>query len=516
VDVVVQRFHDGLLAGGLRTTGSRSSAGILLQPMTGGEAGCRPHRPAERRGGALDKTGSPAVSFRVADPTGRIDPFLPTRRIRMTTRRRWALAATLTALLALVVVVSLPPASAAVQLRLWRLKTYIPPADKILDTNIQECGKKVGADVAIQTYTFDDMWTKYTAAIESKTLPDVAELDAVGPARLANLNRLADVSDIVAMAAKEGGPILPNADGAVRFGGKYYAVPHYVIPLLLFYRKDILAKVGAEPPDTWEAINEVSEKVKKAGLQEFPQGFPWNRTGDGYDPAMSLLWSYGAAWVDKSGKYVGLPMDKAVSALKVVTRPYLESKASAPDFLTWAGSTNNEAFMAGKITFTPNGPSILFQEESTNHPLLKDTAIKIMPKGPAGRNLALTFVMSWAVPIDGKSQRESKALVTCLMSNEPFTRYMTGSYQQAVPVFGRLLEHDYWKNERGKVIVEAVKVGHPVGWPGPTTAAAAEVISSNVLTDMVTRVIVDKASPEEAAKEADRRIREIYERIPVK
>ena len=35
------------------------------------------------------------------------------------------------------------PASAAdVKLTLWRLKTYIPPADKILDTTAQECAKQ--------------------------------------------------------------------------------------------------------------------------------------------------------------------------------------------------------------------------------------------------------------------------------------------------------------------------------------------------------------------------------------
>src|SRR5436190_16672146 len=157
----------------------------------------------------------------------------------------------LTIALVLALAWALQPASAAdVKLTLWRLKTYIPPADKILDANAQECAKKLGAEVQIQTYTFDDMWTKYTAAIESKTLPDVAELDAVGPARLANLGRLADMSDVVAAVTKELGPILPNAEGAVKFGGKYAAVPHYAIPLVLFYRPDILTKVGAEAPDT--------------------------------------------------------------------------------------------------------------------------------------------------------------------------------------------------------------------------------------------------------------------------
>jgi len=428
------------------------------------------------------------------------------------------LAKKLAVLIALTaVLVSMPePPAAAGKLSLWRLKTYIPPADKILDANAQECAKKAGLELAIQTYTFDDMWTKFTAAIESKTLPDIAELDAVGPARLANLGRLADVSDVVAAAAKELGTILPNADGAVKFSGKYYAVPHYAIPLVLFYRPDILTKVGAEPPDTWEDIQKVSEKVKKAGVQEYPNGFPWNRTGDGYDPAMSLLWSYGAAWVDKSGKFTGIPKAAGVEALKVVTRAYLADKTAAFDYLSWSGATNNEAFMAGKITFTPNGPSILFQEESTQHPLLKDTAIKVMPKGPAGRSLALTFVMNWAVPTDGKSQKEAKALIGCVMARENFVRYMQGSFRQVVPLFAKPLDDAYWNTPGGKIIVDTVKQGHPVGWPGPTTPAAAEVVSSNVLTDMITRVIVDKVTPEAAVDEANKRIKEIYDRIPVK
>ena len=391
-----------------------------------------------------------------------------------------------------------------------------PPADKILDANAQECAKKSGMEVAIQTYTFDDMWTKYTAAIESKTLPDIAELDAVGPARLANLGRLSDMSDVVGAVTKELGPILPNAEGAVKFGGKFYAVPHYGIPLVLFYRKDILAKIGAEPPDTWEAIQQISQKVKQAGIHEFPNGFPWNRTGDGYDPAMSLLWSYGAAWVNKSGKFTGIPKGPAVQALKVVTAAYLVDKTAAFDYLSWSGSTNNESFMAGKVTFTPNGPSILFQEESNKHPLQKDTAIKLMPKGPAGRNLALTFVMNWGVPVDGKQQKEAKAVVSCIMSRTQWMKYMTGSFQQAVPLFARPLDDPYWNTPNGKTIVETVKIGHPVGWPGPTTPAAAEVVSSNVLTDMVTQVIVDKVSPEAAVDEANKRIKEIYDRLPVK
>ena len=83
-----------------------------------------------------------------------------------------------------------------------------------------------------------------------------------------------------------------------------------------------------------------------------------------------------------------------------------------------------------------------------------------------------------------------------------------------MPLFKTLINNEYWNNADGKTIVETVKLGRPVGWPGPTTPAAAEVISSNVLTDMMTRVIVDKVAAEKAVEEADKRIKEIYDRLP--
>jgi multiple sugar transport system substrate-binding protein len=124
--------------------------------------------------------------------------------------------------------------------------------------------------------------------------------------------------------------------------------------------------------------------------------------------------------------------------------------------------------------------------------------------------------MSWGIPTDGKSQKEAKAVVGCLLSREMFTKYVNGSFHQAVPLFGKLLDSDFWNTPDGKIIVETVRQGHPVGWPGPTTPAAAEVISSNVLTDTITRVIVDKVSPEAAVDEANKRIKEIYDRLSVK
>jgi len=93
------------------------------------------------------------------------------------------------------------------------------------------------------------MWTKFTAAIESKTLPDIAELDAVGPARLANLGRARRRVGRGAAATKESGR---SSNG--RRGGEVRRQVLRGAPLcdslVLFYRPDLLAKVGAGAADT--------------------------------------------------------------------------------------------------------------------------------------------------------------------------------------------------------------------------------------------------------------------------
>jgi len=53
----------------------------------------------------------------------------------------------------------------------------------------------------------------------------------------------------------------------------------------------------------------------------------------------------------------------------------------------------------------------------------------------------------------------------------------------------------------------------PTGWPGPTTAAAAEVQASNVLTDAPAKVIVDKWSVDQAIEWEDKKIKEIYDTL---
>jgi len=124
---------------------------------------------------------------------------------------------------------------------------------------------------------------------------------------------------LVAAAIKELARSCPTARRRGEVRRQVLPVPHYAIPLVLFYRFGHPRQGRRRAAGHLEASRKVSEKVKKGRPARTSPTLPWNRTGDGYDPAMSLLWSYGAAWVDKSGKFQGIPKARA-EALQGVTR----------------------------------------------------------------------------------------------------------------------------------------------------------------------------------------------------
>ena len=93
---------------------------------------------------------------------------------------------------------------------------------------------------------------------------------------------------------------------------------------------------------------------------------------------------------------------------------------------------------------------------------------------------------------------------------------MKDSYGQFAPVLdkARAASKDYFnKNDNYRTSGGPRSGSSPTGWPGPVTAAAAEVQASNVLTDAPAKVIVDKWSVDQAIDWEDKKIKDIYDTL---
>jgi ABC-type glycerol-3-phosphate transport system substrate-binding protein len=70
-----------------------------------------------------------------------------------------------------------PAVRKGASLRLWILKTYVEPTNKAIEASAQRWAEKHGAKATVEYFTFEDMQTKYVAAIENKSTPDVGQLE---------------------------------------------------------------------------------------------------------------------------------------------------------------------------------------------------------------------------------------------------------------------------------------------------------------------------------------------------
>ncbi len=409
---------------------------------------------------------------------------------------------------------STPARAQKPKLRVWLLRTYVPDANKALETSIAEWGRQKNVDTAIEYFTFDDIETKYVAAIETNSLPDVGQLQTISPARYHGMGRLMDVTDVVNDLVRANGPMLDSALPATRFGGKFYAVPFNYITDVLFVRADLFKKAGVPYPTTWEEVREAARRIKAKGVMAYPLGQSWNRSADGYGVFQALLYSYGGGWADEHGNYRSIMNDTWRAVLRWASEIYTKDKTVPPDAMAWTGFGNNEAFLNGNLAMTFNGPSIYYVLEKENRPLLKDTLMLLKPAGPRGRNHDV-FLLSFAVFNGTKQADLARDLIRSIMSPGEAKKYMYQSWGQMVPVFDRLRRDPYWqRNESYKAVVEAPKYARTPGYPGPVTPAAAEVVATNVLTDLCARVIVDGWDIDRALQEADKRIRDIYATVP--
>ena len=298
------------------------------------------------------------------------------------------------------------------------------------------------------------------------------------------------------------------------------------MPAFWYVWRDVFDKNKVKLPGTFEEAKQAAQALNRPKDNFYGMGQSWNRTADGYGVMQSLMYSYGVGWAGKDGKYKSIKTPAMQQAMKWATDIYKEG-LQPPDTLTWTGSGNNENFIAKNIAQTSNGPSITFALENAvakatdaKDKKLKEEALANHlalphPAGPDGRRM-WSIAMSMGVFKSSKDPEAAMSLIAHLLSPEETLAVMKDSYGQFSPVLdkARAASKDYFnKNENYRNFGRAAEWFTATGWPGPVTAAAAEVLPVDRLTDTPAKVIVDKWAVDQAIDWEDKKIKEIYDTL---
>jgi multiple sugar transport system substrate-binding protein len=152
------------------------------------------------------------------------------------------------------------------------------------------------------------------------------------------------------------GDFLKPAVDTARYQGRLYAVPDYSNADLLYYRKDILAKAGKQPPKTWAQLQQLAKTVApKYGLSGYAGTFaPYEGLTVNFAAAVQ---SAGGSILSPEGTKVTVNSAEALQGLEFLVNGFRQGWIPRAA-LSYEEESAQNAFASGTFLFLDNWPDV--------------------------------------------------------------------------------------------------------------------------------------------------------------
>jgi multiple sugar transport system substrate-binding protein len=291
---------------------------------------------------------------------------------------------------------------------------------------------------------------------------------------------------------------------------KYFAFSDNYAPDPIHWRTDFWGEVGARP-NTWEAVLKAAPKLRAIG---HPIGIGMSNEIDSNMVLISLMMCFGG-FIQSKDQRVTINSKGTREALKFAASLYKNGMSN--EIFAWTASSNNQAFLAGRLSLALNAISIVRSAEGQDIELARKTALAPIPAGPHGR-FGLEHVMGcyviWKFARNKKMAKkfliDLEVKYTGAFENSRF--YNFPSFPKSVSNLARRLARDQHTPIGKYKILETInqKYTYNVGYPGFSNAAIDEVFNKWLIPAMFAQVAQGKMTPDEAARGAQREIGQIF------
>ncbi|MBN2160346.1 MAG: ABC transporter substrate-binding protein [Spirochaetes bacterium] len=243
---------------------------------------------------------------------------------------------------------------------------------------------------------------------------DVVSMDVIWVPEFSRAGWLLDITDM--LSEKEKAEFFPGPIRAVTYRNRLYAVPWYIDAGLLFFRKDLLAKYGLSPPETWQDL--VSSSLLIMSTEPGVHGFIWQ--GKQYEGlvcnALEYLWSNNGDVL--RGERVAINSPENIRALRFM-RDLIARYGVSPSLVTTSSEEPcRHIFGNGRAVFMRNWPYAwnLFNAEKS--PVKGRVGITTLPSFRKGASQPVLGGWQLGINRHTKHPAEARALVRFLTSPE--------------------------------------------------------------------------------------------------
>jgi multiple sugar transport system substrate-binding protein len=241
-------------------------------------------------------------------------------------------------------------------------------------------------------------------------------VDVIWVAELARAGWIRDLDHLLPPEAW--GEYFAGPIEAVTYGGRARALPWFIDAGLLYYRKDLLAEHGLDPPETWPELVETAQRVL-AGRPDM-HGFVWQ--GKQYEGlvcnVLEYVWSNGGDVL--RGDEVVLDSPENHAALQFV-QDLIHTHAVTPAFVTTATEEPaRQIFGRGDAVFLRNWPYAWHLFEQEGSAVQGRVGMRALPSFP-GHEPAATLG-GWQLAVNAHSRHPEAA--------ERFAQFLTSAESQ--------------------------------------------------------------------------------------
>jgi ABC-type glycerol-3-phosphate transport system substrate-binding protein len=410
------------------------------------------------------------------------------------------------------------PASAlggSLSILLW--SHFVPSHDEWFDPFARDWGSRVGVDVTVDHINNAEIPGRVASEIAAGQGHDliqyIAPLSQFEPS-------VVDLKDL-------------NEEAERRFGeqveicrntslnpttGVYYAYSPGWVPDPGDYRKSLWEQVGLpDGPTTWDELLAGGTEIKdRLGVQ---MGIGMSQEIDSNMAGRALIWSFGGSVQDEEENVV-LNSPETIEAVEFMRRLFQQTMTD--EVFAWNAASNNQGLIAGQLSYILNSISAWRTAQEANPDVADDVFFVPALQGPGGALAAQHVLYNWIVPKHARNPEAAQAFLLHYTENMAQATYHSKlydfpAYVGTVPQLdGWLADDPFSTTHKDKLsfltIEETLKWSTNIGHPGPASTAIGEVFGTFVVPNMMARAARGQQSARESVEQADREVRQIFDK----
>jgi multiple sugar transport system substrate-binding protein len=393
------------------------------------------------------------------------------------------------------------PIEQGATLRMLRPVRFVQPDQDVWNANCARFTQQTGVQVRVDFVGWEDITQQTAVTANTGAGPDIIVGFDAGPHLFAD--KVTDLTDIATYLGTKYGGWRPLARAYGMRQGRWIGLPFGASGGPAIWRTSALREAGFDrPPEDHAGFLRLCQALRRINK---PAGFALgNAVGDGNAFASWLVWSHGGFLVDEQGA-VAINSPQTINALNYLRELY---PTFVPGTLAWGDISNNRAYAANECFLTQNGVSLYFSmmNDPALRPIAEDTQMTPMPKGLADAAPNAGLTLNAMVFRHTRFPNAAKALLAFLMETpqyDPWLQANIGYWSQPLNAFAASAT---W-NQDPKVAVfrDTMNSGFYNGFKGPITEGSVAATADYVLVQMCASVASGQATPQAAAREAERR-----------